>query len=171
MEQLIGIDNSTLIRWTLLKADGRPLPVMGYTLRIWISAPRGRSEILNFSVTGADSNIVCFEINNPKLRFLGAASFQMSILRDGKQIAGVEARNALTLSRRSPRGCDCNQTVDIHSYVTLIHPEDALTGVNINFPTFEIDENMHLIMKANDDAFINNFELDEEDGHLYFTND
>ena len=168
MEQLIGIDNNVRVEWLLLKATGKPFPVNECALRIWVTTPRGRSEIKSFTITGKDHNLIIFNVNNPHLRFLGGASLKMSILRGGLEIADVEERNAFGISRRSSRGCDCNQVVHLKSYVNILHPEEVPGAVTVLFPTLHVDDNMHLILEGTTDAYDSNFSLEE--GHLFFDN-
>ena len=169
MEHLVGINNNVLVKWRLLRDNGRPFPVDEYALRISVIAPRGRSEIKRFSITGSDNNIVSWEMNNQELRFLGGATLVMSILRRGLQIATVECRNAFAISKRSGRGCDCEQVIEISSFVHILHPEAVSGQVAVIFPSFELDENMHLWLKGSTEAYSSNFSLGQ-DGHLYFEN-
>lgn len=169
MENLIGIDNNILVNWTLLRTSGKPFPVDGLYLRIFVSTPRGRDEIRNFSISGENNNIVSWEMNNGTLRFLGQASLTMSILREGLQIATVEAKNAFSVSRRSPRRCDCTQKVNLTSFVNVLHEETAGGTVNVLFPTFELGDDMHLYLKGTTEQYSHSFELGA-DGHLRYTN-
>ena len=171
MEQIIGIDNNILVKWTLLRNDGSPFPIDRYTSRLWVKTPRGRNEIRSFSITGVDSNIVSWEMNNAQLRFIGGASLAMSILRKGLQIASVEYRDAFRISHRSNRSCDCVQVINLSSFVNILHPEEVPNAINVLFPTFEVElPSLHLHMKGTTEAYNSNFELDES-GHLVFTND
>ena len=169
MTQLIGIDNNLLVQWTLLRNTGKPFPVNEYAIRIFVNTPRGRNEIEEFNISGADNNIVSWQMNNRELRFLGNASLRMSIIRRGQQIATVEERDAFTLSRRSPKGCDHTQIVNVTSFVNVLHPELVADQVAVLFPSFEVDENLHLWLHGSSEAYASNFMLDEN-GHLRFVN-
>jgi hypothetical protein len=169
MEHIVGVDNSLLVKWKLLRNDGKPFSVEQYACRLFVLTSRGRDEIANFSVSGPDKNIVSWQMNDLDLRFIGSCSLAMSINRRGKEIARVEYRDAFRVSHRSPKDCDCNQRLEISSFVNVIHPEELTGNLTVLFPEFEIDDNMHLIMLANTDQFNSNFTLDER-GHLFYQN-
>lgn len=169
MEHIVGIDNNLLIKWKLLRNDGNPFPVDQYACRLFVMTARGRTEIKDFSISGTDSNIVSWEMNDKQLRFVGTASLAMSIMRKGRQIASVEHREAFRVAHHPGKNCDCNQTLEISSFVNILHPEEVAGTVTVLFPSFEVDENMHLHMIGATEQYNSNFEL-EENGHLIYKN-
>lgn len=169
MENIVGINNNLLLKWKLLSNDGNPFPVDGYALKLYVITGRGRSEVKSFSVSGIDKNIVSWEMNIRDLRFLGSGTLSMSILRKGRQVATVEHRDAFRVISRNTRNCDCAQTLEISSFVNVLHPEDIAGAINVIFPTFEVQDNMHLIMKGTTEQYNSNFELDDN-GHLIYKN-
>lgn len=170
MENIVGINNNLLIKWKLLSNDGEPFPVDGYALEINVITPRGRQKVNSFSVSGEDSNIVSWEVNIRDLRFLGSGSLSMVINRKGKQVATVEYRNAFRVISQTTRYCDCTQTVELSSFVNVLHPEELAGAINVIFPSFEVREDMHLYMSGTTEQYNSNFELTDE-GHLVYKND
>lgn len=170
MENIIGFNNNVLIKWRLLRNDGQPFPLDQVLCKICAITGRGRTEIKSFSISGADSNIVSWQMNNRELRFLGSCSLAMSIVRRGLQIATVEYRNAFQVTSRAMRNCGCVQTVELTSFVNVLHPESVPGSVNVLFPTFEIGPDMHLYLKSDTEQYLHNFEL-APNGHLLYKND
>lgn len=170
MEHIVGVDNNLLIKWKLLRNDGKPFSVKQYACRLFVLTARGRDEIASFSVSGPDNNIVSWEMNNLSLRFIGSCSLALSITKKGKQVARVEYRDAFRVSHRSPKDCDCNQKLELSSFVNIIHPEEIADSVTVLFPTFEVRDDMHLYMLGSTDQYNTNFSLDEN-GHLIYSND
>ena len=141
-----------------------------YACRLFVLTARGRDEIASFSVSGPDNNIISWEMNNWSLRFIGSCSLALSVTRQGKQVARVEYRDAFRVSHRSPKDCDCNQRLELSSFVNIIHPEEMADTVTVLFPTFEVRDDMHLYMLGTTDQYSSNFSLDEN-GHLIYNND
>lgn len=170
MENIVGINNNLLIKWTLLRNDGEPFPLSECMCRIFITSGRGRSEVREFSVTGVDKNIVSWETNIPTMHTLGQCSVSMEILRKGRQIAKADVRDAFRIVSSSPKGCDCRQRIELFSFVSVLHPDEVPGAVNVLFPKLEVDENMHLHISGDTENFNSNFEMDQN-GHLLFHND
>ncbi len=171
MENIVGFNNNLLVKWKLLKNDGKPFSVNMYSCKLYVLSGRGRTEVKGFSVTGLDSNIVSWEMNIPQMRFLGSCSLSMSIYRRGRQVATVERRDAFRVISGNVRHCDCVQTLELSDFVNILHPEEIPGTVNVIFPTFEIDEtDMHLHMKGSTEQYNSNFEIGD-DGHLRYIND
>lgn len=170
MEHIVGVDNSLLIKWKLLRNDGKPFSVEQYACRLFVLTARGRDEIASFGVSGPDKNIISWEMNNRGLRFIGECSLALSISRKGRQVARVEYRDAFRVSHRSPKDCDCNQVLEISSFVNVIHPEELAGTINVIFPSFEVRDDMHLYLLGTTDQYASNFALDG-DGHLIFNNE
>ena len=169
MENLIPINNNALFKWRLLRNDGSPFAVDLYSCRLSVIMGRGRTAIKTFSITGPDNNILSWELDFRQMHFIGNCSLFAVIMRKGIMIASVEARDAFRVVANARRKCDCTQTVELTSFVNVIHEvgDDAKELVAI-FPTFEVDENMHLHVKGVADQHVANFSLDEE-GHLNYT--
>lgn len=166
-EQFIGTNNNLLVRWRLLKNDGRPFAVDSYLCKVTVVTGRGRVEVTNFSVTGTDRNIITWEMNIPNFRFLGSGTVTVNIFRKGRQVARAEQRDAFRVLASTVRHCDCLQQLDLTSFVNILHPEETVDSVNVMFPSFEVDEHMHLRMKGDTELYYSDFSLGE-DGHLYF---
>lgn len=170
MENIVGYNNNVLIKWRLLRNDGQPFPIEQLSCNIYVITGRGRTEVKSFSISGTDHNIVSWQMNNRELRFLGTCSLAMNIARRGLQIASVEYRNAFQITSRALKDCDCVQTVELTSFVNVLHPDCTSGDVNVLFPTLEIGPDMHLYLKGNTEQYMRNFEL-TKDGHLLFKND
>lgn len=170
MEHIVGVDNSLLLKWKLLRNDGKPFSVEQYACRLYVLTARGRDEIESFSVSGTDKNIISWEMNNWNKRFIGECSLALSITRKGKQVARVEYRDAFRVSHRSPKDCDCTQVLELSSFVNVIHPEELTGTFTVLFPTFEVRDDMHLYMKGSTEQYNGNFSL-EDNGHLIYNND
>ena len=170
MENIVGVDNNLLIKWKLLRNDGKPFSVEHYACRLFVLTARGRDEIATFSVSGPDKNIISWEMNNMSLRFIGSCSLALSIIGKGKQVARVEYRDAFRVSHRSAKNCDCNKKLELSSFVDILHSENAAGTVTVLFPTFDVRDNMHLYMLGSTDMANTNFSLDEN-GHLIYSNE
>lgn len=169
MENIVAIDNNLLIKWRLLRNDSKPFNLEHYACRLFVLTPRGRDEIASFSVSGEDMNILSWQMNNTQLRFLGSCTLSASITGRGREIARVEYRDAFRVSHRSSRNCDCNKTLQLTSFVDVLHPELEEGNLTVLFPAFEVRENMHLYMVGDTAAYNNNFEIDQH-GHLIYKN-
>ena len=169
MEHIVGVDNNLLIKWKLLRNDGKPFGVKQYACRLFVLTARGRDEIESFSVSGPDNNIISWEMNDWNKRFIGECSLALSITRKGKQVARVEYRDAFRVSHRSPKDCDCAQVLELSSFVNVIHPEELTGNVTVLFPEFEVRDDMHLYLLGSTDQYASNFTLDES-GHLIYNN-
>ena len=167
MENFVGINNNLLVRWRLLKNDGKPFAVDTYICKVTVFTGRGRVDVQNFSITGTDRNIISWEMNIPDFRFLGNGSVVVNIFRKGRQVARAEQRDAFRVFAKDVRHCDCVQTLDVTSFVNILHPEETIDKVNVMFPSFEVDEHMHLHLKGDTELYYSDFTLGS-DGHLYF---
>ena len=171
MDNFVGAHNNMLVRWRLLRNNGKPFNVSEYALNIILGTPRGRSEIREFNVTGIDKNIVNFELTAPQLFFLGSASLSMSMRKGGLQVAAVTELNAFKVGRELQHHCDCAQVVELTSFVNVLHPEEDTGNLKVLFPSFSVNDDMHLILHGEvGEAYDSNFDLNEH-GHLIFDND
>ena len=169
MENLIPINNNALFKWRLLRNDGSPFAVDLYSCKLAVMMGRGRTAIKSFSITGPDKNILSWELDFSQMHFIGNCSLSAVIMRKGIMIASVEKRDAFRVVANSRRSCDCTQTIELTSFVNIIHDvEDDDKQLTVLFPTFEVDDNMHLHIKGTTDQHTTNFSLDEE-GHLIYT--
>ena len=169
MENLIPINNNALFKWRLLRNDGSPFAVDLYSCKLSVFMGRGRTAIKNFTVTGPDNNILSWELDFRQMHFIGNCSLSVVIMRKGIMIASVEYRDAFRVVANARRRCDCTQTIELSSFVNIIHEvDDDDSQVAILFPTFQVYDDMHLHVMGTTDQSAIRFDLDEE-GHLILT--
>lgn len=168
MENLVGMNNNVLFRWRLLRNNGDPFPVDTYACRLSLMMGRGRTDIKSFNISGENRNIISWELDFSQMHFIGNCSLSAILMRKGIMIASVEKRDAFRIVAQSRRRCDCVQEIELTSFVNIIHDvKDDPDGTTVLFPTFEVDDNMHLHLKGTTEQHTANFALDE-DGHLIY---
>ena len=169
MENLVGINNNVLFNWRLLENDGSPFSVDLYSCKLFVIMGRGRTSVNSFTISGENQNIISWELDFSQMHFIGNCSLSLIIMRKGVMVASVEKRDAFRVVSSSRRRCDCVQTIDLTSFVNVIHGKDDKTdAITLFFPSFEVDDNMHLHVKGSTDEFSNSFSLDAS-GHLIYT--
>lgn len=166
---MVAVGNSVLVKWALWRNNGKPFSVNRLFCRLFVLTGRGRNEIKNFCVSGKDNNLITWEMSCNLS--LGSCTLRMEVLRQGLQIATVECRDAFRVVSRYSGHCDCSQSIELNSFVNIIHPEDNPDVVNVIFPSFELcPEDGHLHLKGAATEYYNdNFRL-SDDGHLLYTN-
>ena len=167
MDNIIGTTDNAVIKLRLLYNDGRSFPADEACPRIYVESPRGRTEVQNFSITGEWNNIISWEMDKHHLFAPGARSISVYFHRNEVMWASVQIRDAFRVVGGYARHhCDHHQTIEITAYVNVIHDVDGKGALNVIFPTLEVNDDMHLILRG--DVGNNHLFTVNKEGHLIY---
>ena len=86
-----------LVRWAIVRSDGKPFPLTDYSLEISYSAGRVKDFVLSTEIISVEDNAVCWTIHGSRLSFVGPYSVKMKLFKDGESNATLSINNAFNV--------------------------------------------------------------------------
>lgn len=166
----IRIEKDITVRWSGILTNGEPVSLEGRSLKLYIVSPAGISlEIKNFTIVNNAIQFI-FKAQDQK----GLGRYQLKIYENysqqGQTVLDQCEGFCLVSSTCQEGGTDDEgldtETADLTGGCIALGVQGPPgPSGNINYPTFEIGDNMHLYMNV--DAASDKDRFKVENGHLF----
>lgn len=101
--------NDLLVRWAVVKPDGKPFPLTDFSLEVSYSAGRARDVVLSSEILSVEDNAVCWTIPGNRLSFVGPYSTRMKLYKDKQLCSTLSVGDAFNIvSGNRERGLTLN---------------------------------------------------------------
>lgn len=166
----IRIEKDITVRWSGILTNGEPVSLEGRDLKLYLVNPLGSSkEVTDFNVT--DNNIqFLFRASEQKNMGIYKLKIYENYSQQGQTVLDQCEGFCLVSSTCQEGGMDDEgldtETADLTGGCIALGVQGPPgPSGNINYPTFEIGDNMHLYMNV--DAASDKDRFKVENGHLF----
>lgn len=169
--QKIRAEKEFIVRWSGILTNGKPDSLEGRDLALYLISPYGAESRQEMAVEG---NTVTFRVYADTCKAYGQYRLK---LYENKGKAGqtvLDQCEGFCVVATTCQEGGITEGLDLDT--VELSGGDICVGVqgpqgpsgNINYPTFSVDDNMHLIMRADAASDKDRFKVDS-DGHLILT--